>query len=356
MRVGIVGLPGSGKTAVFRAVARGGGREEHGSHVAVVPVPDKRFDWLVQYYHPKKATPATVEFVEGAARIGGEPGKGKFGADFFADVRKVDALVHVVRCFANDLGEPPTPVSDARELSDELLLADLQVVETRLSRIEKALHGVRHGAVTPETIERDLVERIGKALEEGKRVDTLEFTADEDRLIRGFDFLTRKPQILVANIPEDQIGKETAAVQELREYASEIGVDVLVTCAELEAQIAELPKEEQEDYLAAMGLSEPESDVLIRECYKALGLITFFTAGEPEVRAWTIPAGSRVIEAAEKIHTDLARGFIRAEVASFDTVKEAGGWEEAKRKGLVQLYAKDYVVQDGDVIYIRFKV
>ena len=356
MKVGIVGLPGSGKTALFRAVAQGGGHEEHGAHVAVVRVPDDRFDWQVEYYHPKKATPATIEFVEGAARIGGEGQRGKFGADFFNDVRKVDALAHVVRLFTNDLGEPPTPVNDARELSDELLLADLQVIETRLTRLEKSLSTTKQGVVTPETMERALLFRIREVLEAGRRVDSLEFIPDEDRMIRGFDFLTRNQQILVANVPESDIGVETDSLKELRKYAEEEGLDLLVFCADLEAQIAEMPEEDRGEFLSAMGLEEPASHRLIRECYKALGVITFFTSGDPEVRAWTIPAGSHVIDAAEKIHSDIARGFIRAEVANYDQVKAAGGWEETKRAGLVGLHMKDYVMQDGDIIYIRFKV
>lgn len=356
MKVGLVGLPGTGKTALFRAIAQGGGHEDHGAHTAVVRVPDDRLDWQVEYYHPKKATSATIEFVEGAAQIGGDGQRGKFGADFFADVRKVDALVHVVRAFTNDLGEPPSPVSDARELSEELILADLQVIENRLARIEKSLHGTKHGAVTPESIEQDLLLRVRSVLEDGCRVDEADFSQDDEKMLRGFDFLTRKPQILVANVPEDELGEESAAVEELRQYAGQAGFPLLVLCAELEAQIADLAEEEREDFLSAMGVEESASHKLIKECYSALGFITFFTAGEPEVRAWTIPVGSPVIEAAEKIHTDIARGFIRAEVASFQTVKEAGGWDEAKRQGLVQLHVKDYVVQDGDIIYIRFKI
>jgi len=355
MKVGIVGLPGVGKTTLFRAIAGGAGHEERGVHVAVVRVPDERFDWLVERVKPKKATPATIEFIDGVGPIGGE-GRGKFGADFFAELRKVDALVHVIRAFTTELGEPPTPVKDARELSDELILADLQVVESRLSKLEKSLISVKHGAVTPETIERDLLLRVRGVLEAGGRVDSIKFTPDEERMLRGFEFLTQKPQILVANVPEGEINVESEPVRELQNYAAQQNLSLLVLSADLEAQIAELPEEEQAEYLAAMGLQEPASKQLIRECYRALGVITFFTATEPEVRAWTIRAGSPVIDAAEKIHTDIARGFIRAEVAHFEDVKRAGGWEEAKRAGLVELHTKEYVVQDGDVIYIRFKV
>jgi ribosome-binding ATPase len=356
MNVGIVGLPGAGKEVVFNAIAQGGGYEDHGAHIVVVRVPDERFNWLAAHVQSKKATPATIEFVLGAARIGDKNRREKFGSDFFADVRKVEALLHVVRVSQDELGTPPTPVEDARELSEELILADLQVVETRLARIEKSLHGVKQGAVIPETIERDLLLRVRKLLEEGDRIDTGEFTTEEERILKGFDFLTLKPQVLVANVAEADLGKETEALTVLRQHAGENNLSLIVICAELEVQIGEIPEEDRTEYMSAMGLDEPASFKLIRECYKRLGAITFFTIGEPEVRAWTIPAVMHVVDAAGKIHSDIARGFIRAEVASFDTVRSAGGWDEAKRQGLVHLHTKEYVVQDGDIIFIRFKV
>lgn len=356
MKVGIVGLPGAGKTVVYRAIAQGGGYEDHGAHIVVVRVPDERFDWLAQHESAKKSTPATIEFVKGAARIGDESRKDKFGSDFFADVRKVEALVHVVRVFNDELGTPPDPVADARELAEELILADLQVVETRLTRIEKSLHGVKHGAVTPETIERDLLLRVQKVLEDGGRLDSGEFSPDEQRILKGFDFLTLKPQVLVANIAEEDLEGEPEALKNLKDYAEEIDIPLVVICGELEAQIAEIPEEDRTEYLSAMGLDEPASYRLIRECYRVLGAITFFTIGDVETRAWTIPAGTPVVEAAGKVHSDMARGFIRAEVASFETVRDAGGWDESKRQGLIHLHTKEYIVQDGDIIFVRFKV
>ncbi|MBI2843997.1 MAG: redox-regulated ATPase YchF [Armatimonadetes bacterium] len=359
MKVGIVGLQQAGKTTLFRAITQGKAPiDEYGGkpNVGVVAVPDARFDWQVENISPKKATPATIEFIEGAAKIG-EDQRGRFGSDFFQDVRAVDALLHVVRAFPGPLGEPPTPDKDARALAEELILADLQSVETRLARVEKSLHGTKKDATTPLTMERDLLLEIKDALESGRLLKALSLTPDQEKLIRGYDFMSQKPQIIVANIPEEEIGEpESASVKELRAYAQEAGILVTVLSAKVEAEVAELPQDEQKEYLEAMGLSEPARDRLIHETYGALGLIVFYTAGEPEVRSHSIPEGTQVIDAAAKIHTDLARGFIRAEVGHFEDVRAAGGWEEAKRAGKVELHTREYVVQDGDIIYIRFKV
>ena len=359
MKVGIVGLRQAGKTTLFRAVTKGQAPvDEYGGrpNIGVVSVPDERLKWIAEQYKPKKVTPAAVEFIDGAAKVGAEQ-RGKFGSDFFADVRAVDALLHVVRAFTSPAGDPPTSARDARELTEELILADLQSIETRLTRLEKSLISVRHGTSTPETIERDLLVQIKGALESGRLVKSIPLTPDQEKMIRGFDFMTGKPQIVVANIPESEIGRpESEPIKELRSYCEEAGLAMLPISAKFEAEVAELPEEEQREYLESVGLKESACDRLIAEIYKALALVTFYTASEPEVRAWTVPKGTHVIDAAAKIHTDMARGFIRAEVGHFDEVKAAGGWEEAKRAGVVHLQMKDYVVQDGDIIYIRFKV
>lgn len=359
MKVGIIGLQQAGKTTLFKAITRGEAPiDEYGgrANVGVVPVPDERLDWLVEKNHPKKITPATIEFIDGAAKIG-EDQRGKFGSDFFADVRAVEALLQVVRAFISPAGDAPTPAKDVRALTEELVLADLGVVENRLERIEKSLHGTKQGATTPATIERDLLSQIKDALESGQLVSSVKLTEDQQKTLSTFDFMTRKPQIVVANIPEEEIGQpKSGTVRELRAYCDEAGLPMIVLSAKVEAEVAELPDEEQKEYLDAMGLEEPASDRLIAETYKALGLIRFYTAGEPEVRAYSIPNGTTIVDAAGKIHSDLARGFIRAEVGHFEDVKSAGGWDEAKRASLVDLHMKDYVVQDGDVVYIRFKV
>jgi GTP-binding protein YchF len=357
LKVGIVGLPGVGKTTLFRALTHGSATQESHSGISngVVPVPDERFDWQVEFFKPKKATPAVVEFVDGAPSMGEDTRK--FIAGFLAQVRSVDALLHLVRCYESDILGAPSPASDLQRILDELVLADLQMVETRLERLEKSLHSTKAGTVTVHTIERDLMRQIRDWLEAEKPLAAFPFTGDQSKQVSGFEFLTLKPAMVVANTSEAEVGQEPAGpVAELKSYCETNGLEFVAVCAKVEAEIAELPEQEQAEYLEAMGLERPARNQIIQEAYRATGMISFFTSGEPEVRAWTIAAGSHVIEAAEKIHSDIARGFIRAEVANYDVVKEAGGWDEAKRQSKVGLYMKDYVMQDGDVVYIRFKV
>ena len=252
--------------------------------------------------------------------------------------------------------EPPSPVQDLQTLSDELTIADLQIIENRKERLEKQLHGVKKGATTPATIEAALLERIREHLEAGKTPKLIEFSAEEEKAIRGYDFLTLKPMIAVLNIPEDEIGAPSEAAEQFRNGCRDAGIPQIALCAEFEMEAAELSDEEESEFLSSMGIERPARGILIPQCYAALGLISFITATAPEVRAWTLKQGSTALDAAGTVHTDMARGFIRAEVANFTDVESAGGWEAAKQKGLTQLHGKDYVVQDGDVIYIRFKV
>lgn len=358
MKVGIVGLPGCGKTTLFKALTRGTVPTDSfgGRNVGVISVPDRRVDYFAEQYEPKKVTYASIEIIDGAARIARDQGRTRFGADFFADVRQVDALVHVVRGFPGPSGEAPTPVQDLQTLNDELILADLQVVENRMERVEKQLHGVKKGTTTPATIEMDLLERVKAFLEEGKALKAADLTPDDEKAVRGYDFLTLKPLIAVLNIPEGEIGSPTEQTLHFRQVCEGEGIFEMELCAQVEMEVSELSDEEEAEFLQSMGIEEPARNALIRECYKALGLISFITAGEPEVRAWTLKAGLKAIDAAGTIHSDLARGFIRAEVANSSEVEAAGGWEAAKQKGIVQLQGKDYTIQDGDVLYIRFKV
>ena len=359
MKAGIVGLPSSGKTTLFRALTRGTVRtEDHGGkpNVGVVSVPDRRVDFLAAEYKPKKVTHASIEFIDGAGRVTMDQGRAHFGSDFFADVRQVDALVHVVRGFQMPAGEPPSPVQDLQTLSDELTLADLQILENRMERLEKQLHGVKKGTTIPATIEMALLERIRDHVEEGKTPKLIEFAAEEEKAIRGYDFLTLKPMIAVLNIPEDEIGAPSEAAEQFRSCCRDAGIPQIALCAEFEMEAAELSDQEESEFLRSMGIEQPARDVLIPKCYAALGLISFITATSPEVRAWALKQGSTALDAAGTVHTDIARGFIRAEVAAFTDVEAAGGWEAAKQQGLTHLQGKDYIVQDGDVIYIRFKV
>lgn len=358
MKIGIVGLPGSGKTSLFRALTRGTVKtDDYGeAHVGVVHVPDIRIDYLSAQYKPKKTTYASIEFTDGAAKITQEDSRARFGSDFFADVRQVDVLAHVVRCFTSLEGNPPNPVADAQTLGDELLLADLQLVENRIERIEKQLHGVKKGVTTPATTEMALLERLRDSLEQGKSLKQMQFTGDEEKSIRGYDFLTLKPMILVLNVAEEFIGSQNEVTEEFHNYCAQADLLCFDISAEVEMEVGELSDDEEAEFLASLGIDEPARNVLIQACYAALGLISFITAGEPEVRAWTLKRDSKAIDAAGTIHSDLARGFIRMEVANFKEIEAAGGWESAKQQGIVQLQGKDYVVQDGDVVYIRFKV
>lgn len=359
MKVGIVGLSGSGKTTLFRALTRSSVRvdpHDTKAHVGVVSVPDERVDFFAADVKPKKVTYASIEFIDGAARVGGEDGRASFSANFFTDVRQVEALLDVVRGFPSAAGEEPNPERDLQILLDELVLADLQLVENRMERVEKQLHGVKKGVTTPATIETVLLERLRKHLEEGQSLKTLEMSADDEKAIRGYDLLTLKPLIAVLNIPEAEISSPSDSTRDFHSYCEKSGIPALDLCAEVEMQVAKLEDEEEAEFLESLGIAEPARNVSIRESYKTLGLLSFFTVGEPEVRAWTLRAGSKAIDAAGTIHSDLARGFIRIEVANFNEVKAAGGWEAARKSGVTQLHGKDYEVKDGDVVYIRFKV
>lgn len=360
MKVGIVGLPEAGKTTLFKALTRGVVSTESfqsgRANVGVIHVPDRRIDFFAAEYKPKKITYASIEFVDGVAQVVREGGRTKFGSGFFADVRQVDALVPVVRGFAGPSGEPPTPVQDFQRLRDELSLADLGLVENRMERVEKQLHGVKKGVTTPATIEMELLGRIHAILEEGGSLAALQLSPEEEKSIRGYDFLSLKPMIAVLNIPESEIGGLSEQNLAFRSYCEQEKCPQVELCAQVEMEISEFSDEEEAEFLKSMGIEEPARNVLIRECYKALGLISFITAGEPEVRAWTLKAGARAIDAAGTIHSDLARGFIRMEVAGFDKVEAVGGWEAARKQGVADLHGKEYVMQDGDVVYIRFKV
>lgn len=358
MKVGIVGLPGSGKTMLFRALTRGTIKTEHSTkaNIGVVSVPDKRIDYFAAQYNPKKITYASIEYIDGAAKIEHDGGHTKFGSDFFADVRQVDALVPVLRGFDDINGDNPTPGADFQKLIDELVIADLQMIENRMARVEKQLHGVKKGTTTPATVEMDFLERVKNCLEEGGLMKSIDMDSEEEKMIRGYDFLTTKPMIAVLNIPEDRIDTPNDSDMEFMKQCEDMGVRCIKLCVELEMEVSQLSDEEEKEFLESMNISEPARNVLINECYTLLGLISFITAGEPEVRAWTLKAGSKAVEAAGTIHSDIARGFIRAEIANFKEIEEVGSWEIAKQKNIVQLQGKDYIIQDGDVLYIRFKV
>jgi GTP-binding protein YchF len=364
LKVGLIGLPNSGKTSLFYALTRGEGSPLGGGSsalIGVVPVPDHRYSFALELFHPKKRTPATIEVLDGAAQVGQTTvGHGqKFGSDFFVGIRSVDAIVQVVRAYESvSHPEPPNPLREANAISEELLLGDLQVIENRLERIKKQLSTRKQNAVVPEVLEQEVLLRLKETLDEFKPLRLIELNEDEKRIIKNFDFLTMKPVIIVVNISEQDIatGKNLPSLKPLLEQAELDHTEVIVLCASVEQEVASLPEEEQRDYLDALGIEEPARDRLIRAAYRALGVMSFFTVGEDEVRAWTVSQGSTALLAAGRIHSDLARGFIRAEVLAFDDLIAAKTWEAAKAANKLRLEGKEYPVKDGDILNIRFKV
>lgn len=353
MKVALIGLPQSGKSTLFRALLHGAHEGVvpgvSGAHHGVVVVPDSRFDYLVQHYQPKKATPVTVEFIDGAAHIGRERHKPTFGTDFFQAVRQVDAVLHVVDAFSGTVD----PLEAARRVDEELLLADLMVVEGRLERLEKTLRARKD--LQAERTEHEVLSRVRDALEQGTPVRLLGMESADEKILRGFHLMTGKPMVLVANVSETDLQSGTV-LSELEAYCGAQGERYLQLCAEVEWEITQLQPEEEPEFLEAMGIAEPARVRVVREVYAALQLNTFYTFNENEVRAWTLPRGSTALEAAARIHSDIARGFIRAEVLGWAQMEQYGSWEKAKQAGAIRLEHKDYVVQDGDILFIRFKV
>ena len=321
-------------------------------YLATIPVPDERFDFAVATCHPKKVAPAPIEITVGGARIPLDENRQKFGTDFFAGVRNMDALVLVVRAFQSDVTpEPSNPRRDAESVIEELLLADLTVLEGRMERLEKARVLKRQSPA--EAAEEQTLVKIKNHLESLKPVRTLEFAADEERSIRSFAFVSGKPLILVANVGESDMSDPSVRTAPLRDYAVENHLLLIELCAKVEMEVAQLEPEEEKQFLEAMGIEEPARNRLIRAAYDALGYNSFFTVGEDEVRAWTLRKGGTALQAAERIHTDIARTFIRAEVIPFEDFRQAGGWDSAKSTGKMRLEGKEYIVKDGDIVHFR---
>lgn len=364
LTAGIVGLPNVGKSTLFNAITKAGAEMANypfatiDPNVGMVEVPDKRLDRIHEIIPAKKVVPTTFEFTDIAGIVkGASKGEG-LGNKFLENIRQVDAIVHVVRAFDDDNITHVTgkvdPQDDIETINLELSLADLEAVDKRLAKVQRAAKGSDKEAKA----ELAVLQKIKPALEAGKPVRSLEFNEDDQQIVKGLFLLTSKPVLYVANIAEDDMAdpENSKYFQVVADYAKQEGAQAIGVAAETEEEIAELDDDDKADFLAAEGVEEPGLNKLIRASYKLLGLETFFTAGGKETRAWTFKRGTKAPQAAGIIHSDFERGFIRAEVMSYDALDEAGSEAKVKENGKLRLEGKDYVMQDGDIVEFRFNV
>ena len=365
MKLGIVGLPNVGKSTLFNSLTKAGAESANypfctiDPNVGVVAVPDERLKLLGDLYHSKKVTPAVIEFVDIAGLVkGASKGEG-LGNQFLSNIREVDAIVHVVRCFEDSnvvhVDGNVNPLRDIETINLELIFSDLEILERRIAKVAKGARMDKEQAK-----ELAMLERVKERLEDGKLAIGFETEdEDEEEYFKNLNLLTAKPVIYAANVGEEDLandGADNAGVQAVREYAKETGSEVFAICAQIEEEISELDDEERQMFLDDLGLKESGLEKLIRASYHLLGLMSFLTSGEEETRAWTIKQGTKAPQAAGKIHTDFERGFIKAEVVNYKDLLENGSLAAAREKGLVRMEGKEYVVQDGDVILFRFNV